>query len=410
RLVLGRAYLIKDDVQRAVVEAEGILALDNKFTEAYLLLGEAYNQLKLCRKSIKVLKTALTLDPYNTFVQERYRAVKERELENEIEKIRQRLAEDEWKMSLRLDLAKLYMQKGLSDEATRELQMVIKDQVRGHLAYNFLGCLSRGQGRFEQAEAQFKKAIELAPADNGEFLRSAKANLGSAYEAQGLIHESLEIYESVIREQMDFANLKKKMRYLKATNLKSLKTKSLLLVFALPAAREVIAVWGRGSKAGRGRPGEMSMPFGHNHNVAGFDYYLKGMIKAAWEEFQLAVQLDSSSASALNNFGVCFVHEGRFAEARQKFAEAVNLEPNSVIFHNNLGVVYLLLGEIEKARKTLEQVSQLDPELAAAQINLGDIYSCKKETQKALALYAQIGRHDVLAELALARLRYRVPE
>ena len=408
-LVLGRAYLTKDDVQRTVAEAEGIIVIDKKFTPAYLLLGEAYSAMKLCRKSSETLKMALSIDPYNLSVQEKYKEVGERELENEIKALKERVSQDHWKVSLHLDLGKLYMRKGEEEKAIRELQFALKDQARAPFAGNLLGCIYRGAGRFDLAAAQFNRSLELAPAELSDFTRSVRFNLGTTYEAAGAVRKALKIYEGVLQEDIDFGVLKKRAQYLKATSLQSMRNKTLLMVISKYSKDGIIAFWGREGRLVRGgRKEELSVSFGQKHNASGFEFYMKGMYKAALEEFQLSVELDGRFASAMNNCGVSLANDGRFSEAKNRLDEAVDVKPGSAILRNNLGVVYLLLGDFAKARKELKKAHDIDPDLSATMINLGDLYYLQGEIEAAIKLYQRIGPFNLLTELTEQRLMYKV--
>ncbi|MBU0672268.1 MAG: tetratricopeptide repeat protein [Candidatus Margulisbacteria bacterium] len=411
RLVLGRAYLALGDIQRAAVEAEGIVAIDKKFTAAYLLLGEAYFKLKLCRKAVKVVGQALIMEPYNIRIQEKYREIKERELELETEKAKSRIVEDPWRIALHLDLAKLYIQKDMQEEAIRELQTAIKDQARAPFAFNLLGCLYRGDGRFDLAAAQYNRALELAPAELADFKKTARFNLGTTFEACGQVSKAIKIYESILQEDIDFGDVGRRVKYLKATSLKSMQAKSLLMVFLKPGAKEIVAVWGREGKTGKGgRREEMSLSFGQTHNAAGFEYFMKGMYKAAMEEFQLAVQLDVKFANALNNLGVALLKEGKLYEARAKFESAIEIDQASLVYRSNLGLAYFLLGQLDQAAYEIEKAYTIDPENSAVRLNLGDICYLKKDIKRAMDLYQRTGSFDVLTEIAEQRLRFKIPQ
>jgi len=158
---------------------------------------------------------------------------------------------------------------------------------------------------------------------------------------------------------------------------------------------------------GRGRSGDVNLSFGYDHNLNGFNFFLKGMAKAALEEFQLAVQLDSKFPQSLNNLAACLAKEGRLVEAKGYLTEALSLEPNSVVIHNNLGVVLFMLGEIKKGKQVLETTLDMDPMLSATCLNLGDVFACLKDVKSAVALYQQIGLADPLVDLAGQRLKYR---
>ncbi|MDD5594473.1 MAG: tetratricopeptide repeat protein [Candidatus Margulisbacteria bacterium] len=412
--ILGRAYLAKGDYQRAAVEGEGAIAIDKNLTSAYLLLGEAYSRLNLLRKASQTLRTALMLDPADIEIHEKYRQVREKEIELEIEGLKTRLHEDQWKLSLHLDLAKLYLDKGNREEAVRESQLAQKDQAKAAAAFSLLGGIYRADGRFDLAAEQYNRALAAAPApDQAKLLRF---NLGSTCEAQGDIRKAIKIYETILQEDIDFGGLKKRIKNLKTTTLLSMRNHSLMAVIAdFPAVvgsgkKDIIAIWGRDPRlAGRARKEEMNVSFGQEHNQEGFEFFMKGMFPAAEEELLLAVGLDRRFGCALSNLGVVLAKAGKLEEARARLAEAVQVDPASSVFYNNLGVVYFLLGKTDLAATALEKSFALDPEASAICLNLGDLYYLKKDAQKALELYRRVGEFDVLSDLARRRLFCKAP-
>lgn len=407
-IVLGQAYLAKGDYQRAAVEAEGAIAIDKDLTSAHLLLGEAYVNLNLLRKAAQALHTALTLEPFNLQVHEKYRAVREKEINLEIEELKNRLQEDQWKISLHFDLAKLYLEKGARDEAVRELQLGQKDTARAPLALNLLGDIYRSEGRFDLAAAQYNHALELSTPEHSRIIHF---NLGTTYEAQGQVRKAIKIYEGILQEDIDFGNLKKRIRDLKATSLLCMRNLPLEAVIHEYGKKGIIALWGRDLRAGAhpGRKEEVNVSFGQEHNSEGFEFFMKGMFPAAEEEFSLAVQLDRRFGAALNNLAVTLAREGKFEEARLRLNEAVQIDPASAVFYNNLGVIYLLLGRIDLASTALEKSFALDPESSAVCLNLGDVHYWKKDVPKAIEFYRRVGMFDPLSSLARKRLMYKMP-
>jgi len=408
-VVLGQAYLAKGDYQRAVLEAESVIALDKNIVPAYLLLGEAYQQLKLLRKASEAIAQALALDPFNFQIQELHREIRQRELEKEIASLQQRIQEDPGKMSLYVDLAKLYLEKGDKQAAIRQLQSAQKDPAHSALVRNLLGNIYRSQGRYDLAATQYQQALEVASA---EMIKIIQANLGTAFEAQGEVKKAIKAYEAVLQQDVDFGNLSERITQLKAVGLSNLRSKALLAVISnLEEPREIIALWGREVKPLRrtGQKEEINVSFGQEHNQAGFEFFLKGMFAAAEEEFNLAVQLDPSDAVALNNLAVVLARVGRLEEARLKLLSATELFPASSIFYNNLGIVYFLLGKHALAKTALEKSYALNPYSSAICLNLGDYYFRQKEIARAMELYRKIGDFDPLTELARQRLLFRLP-
>jgi len=407
-VVLGQAYIAKGDFQRAVVEAEGAITIDKNLIPAYILLGEAQTKLGLPQKAAHTLRSALVCDPYNLQIHEKYRLARELEIEVEIEALKKKLLEDQWKLSLHLDLAKLLLEKKEKDPAIRELQLALKDSARAPVAYHLLGNVYRSDGRFDLAAAQYNHALELASAG---MEKAVRCKLGTTYEASGEIKKAIKIYESVLQEDIDFGGLKERIRKLKSVTIANMRNRPLLAVIAQYGKKDIIALWGRDQRvaARAGKKEEVNVSFGQDHNREGFELFLKGMYPAAVEELSLAAQLDRRFGSALSNLGVALAKTGKYDEARARLLEAVQADPASAVFYNNLGVIFYLLGNNEQAALYFEKSLALDPESAALCINLGDLCYARKEPQKAIELYRRVGQYDALADIAAARLASKVP-
>src|SRR3989338_3787911 len=396
-VVLGQAYLAKGDYQRAAMEGEGVVAIDKNLTSGYLLLGEAYAKLNLLHKAAQTLRAALILDPYNIQVHERRRAVREKELDQEIGGGKDHLA-----------LARLYLEKGKSEAATRELQLAQKEPAKSSAALALLGDIYRAEGRYDQAAAQYNRALEAGVGtDQSKLLRF---NLGAAYEAQGDVRKAVKIYETIMQEDIDFGGLKKRIKQLKATTLLSMRNRALMAAIAAYGKKEVVALWGRDARStGRGKKDDLNLSFGQEHSQDGYDLFMQGMYTAAEEELALAVNLDRRFGCALNNLGVALLKQGKLEEGRARLIEATQVDPASAVFYNNLGVAYFLTGRLEPAAAALEKRFALDAELSAVCLNLVDLGYFRKEAQKAIELWRRVGDFDPLSDLARGRLFCKVP-
>lgn len=406
---LGYAYLTKENFSRANSQAEKLLSTNRRSAPAYILLGEIFLQQKLCRKALEAFHTALEIDPYNINLHKRFKVAKEKELALEITKIKKRLALDEWKISLHLDLAKSYLAKEEKEDARRELQIALRDQGRAPFIYQILGNLYREDGRYDLAVSAYKKGLEASSTDLIELNKKLKYSLGLTYEAQGQIKKALNIFEQLLEQDIDFPSLDKKINFLKRSNLASIQNKLLLALIAEPEQKKIAGMWGREQKT-KYKKRNLTAPLGQNYNVAGFDYFIKAMYQAAEDEFSLSVQLDPNSIVGLNNLGVTFLVNNRFEEALFKFRFASEHEPNSAIIYNNLGVTYAFLGAGREAAKHLRKATEINSELAAAWINLGDVfYYSFKDAKGAIEAYKKIPSFDLLANIATKRLRYKIP-
>ena len=401
REVLGYAYLSAGDHSRATLEAETLLAADRNHPPAYILLGEIFLEQRLSRKAVEAFHRALELDPNNRLIHARYAHARGKELDLEVESIKKRLLDDEWKISLHLDLAKVYLTLGKREEALRELQLSLKDVQRAPFVYQLLGNFYREEGRFDLAVSSYEKGLEGAPADQPDLKKHLKFSLALTYEAQGLIKKSIKLFEEILQEDVDFPDLKEKIKYLKASSLASVQNKMLVAI-------KDFAFWGREARGGAKRQ-TLAVSFGGNYNNSGMDYFMKGMHPAALEEFTLACQLDPDFVAAVNNLGVTLLVTGQLDEAQSKLRAAFELEPSSAIISNNLGLTYLLQNNLSEARKWLTKAQAVDAGLSAAALNLADLIYEEDQAQSAIALYRKIPATDVLGDLAGKRLLYKIP-
>lgn len=409
--VLGQAYLAAGDLRKAVSKAEEIISIDKKYAVGYCILGEAYAGLKLSRKASDALHTALELDPFNQRIHAKFKEMKERELRLAIESNLTKLQEDPWKVSLHLDLGKLYYSLGENDKAVTELQASLKDRIRAPFAYNLIGNCYRLEGRFDLARQNYEKALEVVPAELDDFKKILIFNLGASFEASGALMKAVEAYEEVLQIDNEFGNLKKRLKNLKSSKLASLRNKKIMCVLRDLSGRKLIGVWGRESMAGEkaARAEAINMSFGQNHNTDGFDLFMRGMDTGAREEFSLAVALDSSFAPGLNNLAVMQILEEEFDPALKNLEAAIDEDFDSPVFYNNLGVLYYLRGNLDEAIKILEKAKNLNDRFSAIDINLGNFLYVKGEVARALELFQQVTADDVLGDIAKQWLQYKVP-
>ncbi|MBU0687248.1 MAG: tetratricopeptide repeat protein [Candidatus Margulisbacteria bacterium] len=409
--VLGEAYIVTGDLRQAVSKAEEIISIDKKYAAGHAILGEAYAGLKLSRKASAALHTALTLDPYNKGIHEKFKKMREKELALEVESNLTKLKEDPWKVSLHLDLGKLYLALDNNEKAIEELQLSLKDRVRAPFAYNLLGSCYRTDGRFDLAQKNFEKALEIVTPELHEFKKVLMLNLGITYEARGQLMKAVSAYEEVLAEDTNFGDLKNRIKVLKSSKIAALRSKKIICVLKDMDSQALVGLWGRDGQMSEkmSKSEAVNMSFGQNHNTDGFELFNNGMYGAAKEEFMLSTSLDSSFSPGLNNLAAMHLMEGAFEESQSNLEAAIDEDFESPVFYNNLGVLYYLKGNVGEAIKILEKAKQMDASLSAVKINLGTLWYRSGEVEKAIKLFKEITEDDVLSDIAKRRLMYKVP-
>ncbi len=411
KLAEGEAFIAKGDYSSAISRAEEIISIDKKNAEAYVLLGDAFSLSKISRKAKDAFLQALKIDPFNEKIHQKYRTVKEKETLMEIESLNKKSEEDVWRFSLHLDLAKLYLKIFDRDKAIKELQTALKDASRAPFALQLLGDVFASQGKYHLAAAQYEKALQKVPPELAEFGRRAKFNLGMVFEAQGLLMKAAAIYEEILQEDIDFCNLKEKLKHLKSSKLFNIRNKKIICCLEEYGRKNVIGLWGRDLIYNRyEKDKDFDVSFGQSHNNSGFDFFMKGMYEAAKEEFSLSVGMDNKFAAALNNLGTALMREGAFDDAKTKFKAALDIEEDSPVVLNNLALTYFLKEETAKAKELLQRALEQDADLSVVKMNLGDVCYFKGDVEEALSAYKSVKNFDVLSDLAQKRLLYKIPE
>lgn len=206
---------------------------------------------------------------------------------------------------------------------------------------------------------------------------------------------------------MGFEGLQSRINGLAGINPDSQRNKLIASVIERYGESNVIGAWGRDAKRGDRGGDALNISFGQEHNIAGFDHFIKGRYKAASEEFELAVQLDPKFIPALNNLSVMFMREKRLEQAETRIQLLLSMDPGSAVAHNNMGVCHVLKNEIEPAVMEFNKAIELDPGLSAPCINLGDVMYSRGLAKNAISLWEKAKTGDPLSPLAQRRLYYK---
>lgn len=182
-------------------------------------------------------------------------------------------------------------------------------------------------GRYQEAVAHLKRALELNPQFN-----AVHGQLGSALMKMGLAEEAIAEFQSAL------------------------------------------AIY----------PGSPEL-----HNSYGSALVKNGQIAEAMTEFATAAGLNPRFVEAQNNLGIALARQGRIAEAAEHFSRAVAINPRYAEAHNNLGIALVSreTPDTEKAEKEFEEAISINPRYADAQNNLGTLYWQRRENAKAEELF-----------------------
>jgi tetratricopeptide (TPR) repeat protein len=224
-----------------------------------------------------------------------------------------------------------------------------------------LGQALAGQGRIDEAIAQYSKAMRLKPDDP-----QAHLNLGAALAAQGRIDEAIAKYSEALRLEPDFP-----MAHMN-------------LGVALARQGRIDAAIAQYSEALRIAP-----DFPDAHFNLGLALARQGRIDAAIAQYSEALRIKPDYPQAYFNLGAALVAQGRIDEAIAQYSKALRLEPDSPMAHTNMGVALAGQGRIDEAIAQYSEALRLKPDFPEARNNLGLALATQARIDEAIAQYSE---------------------
>ena len=174
-LAIANVYNKLNNIQRAIASANRAVQLDSELAGAHRFLANAYFQLG--RSDGQAADTGGLLD----------------------------LAINEFKETIRLEpldgesrlgLAQLYLMRGQTEEATRQLEQQIQNDPDSSYALYLLAQVKRDQGQAQEAAELLRRSVEAEPRH-----QRARLSLASLYEELGEFNDAAAVY----RQALDFS-------------------------------------------------------------------------------------------------------------------------------------------------------------------------------------------------------------
>ena len=252
-------------------------------------------------------------------------------------------------------LAAVFEQTNRNLDALRANQNALKIDPYDPEIYLCLGNNFHLQNKLDDAELNYKKAIDLNP-----IYLQALYNLGLILKKKQQFTDSVSLFQKVINLKPDFVNGYYSLG-LTLIELGELNT-------ALVNLKKVIEL----------KP-DYPQAFFH----LGIVYRKLGKRIEALENFQQSINLNPNYIKAYNLLGVTLKELGRYEEALENLKSAINLNPNYVEAYNNLGNAFKELGRFEESNLYFRKAIDLKPDYAEAHNNLGRALMLNLDFQKA---------------------------
>jgi len=207
------------------------------------------------------------------------------------------------------------------EKASHEANIAISKAPNQPEGYMAAGMVALGRGRTNEAMDLFRKAQDLAPADESIVLR-----IGDAFSRLNRMEEAEHMYTQAIALRPGFW-----MCYLKMGRL----------YFQFNLTDKAAAMF---QKVIELNP---NSDVGYNNLAAA--YMRKGNFNDATPLLEQGLQYNNSS-EAYSNLGFIYFSLHQFDDAAKKFQQALDLSPNDPLNHGNHGDALRLAGRTQEAR------------------------------------------------------------
>lgn len=205
-----------------------------------------------------------------------------------------------------------------------------------------LGLALRIQGRLEESNAEFRRAIQLNPQYAGAY-----RDLGNNLTRQHRLNEGIPLLETAIRLAPQLARTHKQLGVAYQEQGR--------LTEALTQFQEELRIAPNDPEA---------------HNFLGAVLLAVGRSDEAAAEFHTALKLKPDYAEPHSNLGIALCRGGHLAEGIVEFEEAVKLKPDYAEGHNNLAVALARAGRKPEAIAHFKEALRLRPDYPGAEQQL----------------------------------------
>lgn len=218
--------------------------------------------------------------------------------------------------------AALRMQGKDNLHALQNAARLLPDDTEVH--YN-LGNTLRGLGRPDEAEASYRRALQIKP----DYI-AALSNLGNLILEQGRLDEAEVSYRQALQIKPDLAEV--------------------------------------------------------HYNLGNI---LRGLVRPdeAEASYRQALQIKPDYAEASNNLGNVLQGMGRLDEAETSYRQALQIRPDYADAHYNLASMLQDMGRLDEAVAGYRRALQIKPDYAAAHSNMGNLFQEQGKLDEAVASY-----------------------
>ena len=280
--------------------------------------------------------------------------------EDAIEVLRAALSIAPESVEIHAGLARCYDELGFEEKALEEYETIIKLDPKNALSYYYCGELVFRRKDFPGTLNYLKKAAFFA--DSDELMLKIDMLAASSYFELEEYDKAIDSYEKIIyylpEEPVLYYSLGN-IYYKLGDKEKALQNYKKCL--KLDPYGNYVSV-NKVINYLEGSPFEEALS-SDEHIKRGLEYEQKGNYTKAEEEYEKALEIDSSKVEAHNNLGIIYLRDNKdFPKASYHFLSALEIDPENPKALYNMGIIYELEMRYEEAIEKYEEYIKTGPE------------------------------------------------
>lgn len=347
----GCNYHALQQFDDALVDFNQAIRLDPDFSTAYFNRGALYAEQRYYDKALADYYQAIQLDPNDS------------EIYN--------------------NRGRVYHELQQYDHALVDLNRAIQLDPTSDLPYRNRALTYVALQRDDEALADFNRAIIVDPSDSVAYY-----NIGALFSKYGDLHGALAYLEKAAKLGLTQAE-----QYIKQINqvLREDQTSH------IDESQQAVSASGKDQH-------QFAEYFQKITDITPFtaiDFAKRASyhadlqnFEAALADYNRAIKLDPSFATAYYNRGLLYEKFERYKAALADFGQAIKLDPDGAVAYSNRGSVYDNLKQYQQALSEYNRAIELDPNFAPAYYNRGNTFTNLKQHEQALADYNQTIKLD----------------
>ncbi len=342
RLNLARLHLARDENDKALSLAEGILAMDSENPAGLVMRAMVHLKKREYSKSIPDLQKALEANPKNVTGRFLLAQAQLGSGEGQAARIsyREVLKEAPDHKQARMALAQLESRLGSLDESSSHARMLSRDPVHGRGALWIMGNNEMRKGNALEAESIYRRAQKEFKKHPGTSIR-----LAGAIEKQSRPKEALKIYKGLLKDHPDS-------------------------LIALTAAVRLLVVSGQKDEAVKlTRKHTEDGSSGHRFFL-GATYEGVGRTDDAEAAYKDLIDKDPDFTRAYPRLAQLMARQGRLVDAKTWLDKAIKEKPEIPSFYVLKGMVNEVEKDKQSANANYRKALELNPNFLPALNNL----------------------------------------